>query len=71
MQEEHEQLDRRGFLRPSGAGAVVAGTKAFFPPMLFAERQPLRLQTGLHLLIRFAFTRRSLRLCLIETMACR
>jgi hypothetical protein len=39
MQPEHEQLDRRSFLRLSGAGAAVAGTKAIFPNLLFAEQQ--------------------------------
>jgi hypothetical protein len=38
MQPEHEELDRRSFLRLSGAGAAVAGTKTIFPN-LFAEAQ--------------------------------
>jgi len=43
MQPEHEQLDRRGFLRLSGAGAAVAGTKAIFPHLSFGEAQPVPL----------------------------
>jgi hypothetical protein len=37
MQREHEQLDRRGFLRLSSAGAAVAGAKALFPLFVCAE----------------------------------
>lgn len=40
MQQEHEQLNRRGFLRLSGAGAVVAGTKGIFSTQLLAEEKP-------------------------------
>jgi hypothetical protein len=43
MQKEQEQLDRRGFLRLSGAGVVVAGTKAIFPSQLFAEEKTVPL----------------------------
>lgn len=42
MQQEYEQLDRRGFLRLSGAGAMVAGTKALFPSQVFSEQQQLQ-----------------------------
>ena len=40
MQQEHEQMNRRGFLRLGGAGAAVAGTKALFPTLLFGEESP-------------------------------
>src|ERR1700735_292817 len=43
MQQEHEQLDRRSFLRLSGAGAAVAGTRTIFPSLLFAEERPVQL----------------------------
>jgi hypothetical protein len=43
MQPEDEQLDRRGFLKLSGAGAVVAGTKALLPSLLLAEEGPVEL----------------------------
>jgi hypothetical protein len=39
MQQENEQLGRRGFLRLSGAGAAVLGTKALFPSLLSAEEK--------------------------------
>src|SRR5260370_18526215 len=43
MQQENEQLDRRGFLRLTGAGAAVLGTKALFPSLLFAQEKPVEL----------------------------
>ena len=43
MEEEREQLNRRGFLRLSGAGAVIAGTKAIFPSQLFSKETPAEL----------------------------
>src|SRR5437879_4634310 len=43
MQQEHEQMNRRGFLRLSGAGAAVAGTKALFPTLLLGEESPPQL----------------------------
>lgn len=43
MQPEDEQLNRRGFLRLGGAGAIAAGTKAISPSQLFAEEKPAQL----------------------------
>jgi hypothetical protein len=42
MQQEHEQLNRRGFLRLGGAGAVAVGTKAVLPSQLFAQEKPVQ-----------------------------
>jgi hypothetical protein len=43
MQQEHEQLSRRGFLRLGGAGAVVVGAKVISPSQLFAEEKQVQL----------------------------
>ena len=43
MQQEDEQMNRRGFLRLSGSGAAVAGTKALFPALMFGEESPVEL----------------------------
>jgi hypothetical protein len=43
MQQEDEQMNRRGFLRLGGAGAAVTGAKAFFPALLFGEESPVEL----------------------------
>jgi hypothetical protein len=43
MQEESGKLDRRSFLRVSGAGTVVAGTASLFPSLLFASEEPIHL----------------------------
>ena len=43
MQQEDEQMNRRGFLRVGGAGAAVASTKALFPALLFGEESPVEL----------------------------
>jgi hypothetical protein len=43
MQQEHEQLDRRGFLRLSSAGAAVAGAKALFPSLASPQGKAMEL----------------------------
>jgi len=43
MQQENEQFGRRGFLRLTGAGVVVAGTRAIFPAKLFAQEKAAQL----------------------------
>ena len=46
MQQEHEQFNRRSFLRLGGAGALVAGTKTIFLSQFLAQEKPIQLTDG-------------------------
>ncbi len=43
MQQEDEQMNRRGFLRLGGAGTAAAGARALFPALLFGEESLVEL----------------------------
>jgi hypothetical protein len=43
MQQEHEQMNRRGFLRLSSAGAAVAGAKPLFPSLASPQEKAMEL----------------------------